>query len=292
MGLQCGIHDALAACEMHLMLTRLPDAKLTHEGYVPKLLREWSVDGLLINYTDHIPEKMLSLIHQYAVPSIWINSKQATDATFLNDLQAARDATEFLIAKGHQRVAYVDYAHGARTIQSAHYSALDRQAGYEAAMAAAGLQARVIRDADFVPAAAFGDFTHSWLDRDDAPTALVTYSDYEAIPILVTARETARSKKCVPEMVTFGDVVTRLMDQVIPTMLAPQYAMGRKAVAMLLEKIAQPQRPLSPLAIDWKLATDWDEFIKISDAGTMSPASPAAGNRAPAKERQREGMGR
>jgi hypothetical protein len=36
--------------ELHLTLGDLPDESLTDEAYVPRILREWSVDGLLINY--------------------------------------------------------------------------------------------------------------------------------------------------------------------------------------------------------------------------------------------------
>ncbi len=42
-----GIHDELAAHNLHLTMTRLPDERLTDEGVVPKLLREWMADGLL-----------------------------------------------------------------------------------------------------------------------------------------------------------------------------------------------------------------------------------------------------
>jgi len=51
-----GIDEELARHNMHLTIARLPDEKLTREGYVPKILREWLSDGLLINYTSDIPD--------------------------------------------------------------------------------------------------------------------------------------------------------------------------------------------------------------------------------------------
>src|SRR5712671_436551 len=51
-------HDALADRGYRLVVSKLADEKLRSEAFVPLLLRELSCDGLLINYTDHIPAEM------------------------------------------------------------------------------------------------------------------------------------------------------------------------------------------------------------------------------------------
>src|SRR4051812_25654694 len=51
-----GIHDELAAEDMHLTVAKVPDEKLNNEDHVPKILRTLMADGVLINYTHHLPE--------------------------------------------------------------------------------------------------------------------------------------------------------------------------------------------------------------------------------------------
>ena len=65
-----GIHDALADRNMHLTITKLPDQKLTDDGYVPKMLRESMADGMLINYKANIPPGMVELIEEDRLPAI------------------------------------------------------------------------------------------------------------------------------------------------------------------------------------------------------------------------------
>ncbi|HYG75210.1 MAG TPA: LacI family DNA-binding transcriptional regulator [Planctomycetota bacterium] len=43
-----GVHDGVAERDYHMSLTALPDEKLTSQGFVPKILTQWSADGLLI----------------------------------------------------------------------------------------------------------------------------------------------------------------------------------------------------------------------------------------------------
>jgi len=85
---QSAIHDALSAHEMHLLFTRLPNEKLTEEGQIPKILRQAYADALLINYTDHIPEKMVQILRTHQVPSVWLNTRQPFNCVRPDDLAA------------------------------------------------------------------------------------------------------------------------------------------------------------------------------------------------------------
>src|SRR6185295_16580276 len=103
-----GIHDGVAEHDYHMSLTVLPDDKLTSQGFVPKILRQWMADGLLINYHVDVPQRMIELIHEHGIPSVWINTKQKSDCAFPDDLGASREATEKLLALGHRRIFYAD----------------------------------------------------------------------------------------------------------------------------------------------------------------------------------------
>ena len=56
-GLLDGIHDALLKVGVLLMYGRLPQARLEDAHFVPKILQEWSSDGLLIDYINDIPQR-------------------------------------------------------------------------------------------------------------------------------------------------------------------------------------------------------------------------------------------
>jgi DNA-binding LacI/PurR family transcriptional regulator len=78
-GLMEGIHDGLAERNLHLTFARVPDEKLTDEQEVPKFLREWMADGMIVNYTHDFPVRLLTLINEHEMPSIWTNAKLDAD---------------------------------------------------------------------------------------------------------------------------------------------------------------------------------------------------------------------
>lgn len=232
-----GIHDTLAAHDLHLVLTKLPDDKLTSEGFVPKILREWMADGLLIDYINHIPERMIELIHKYQVPAIWINSRQETDCARPDDEEAALRATRHLLSLGHRRIAYVD-THSLRGSET-HYSVNDRRQGYRRAMREAGLAPRVLagesRRGHETEAAIAA------LKGADRPTALLSYGAETAISAVLS------TGLRVPEelsLLTFYPREWRLLNLPLSVMLIPERGVGEAAVQMLLQKIEAPQESL------------------------------------------------
>jgi DNA-binding LacI/PurR family transcriptional regulator len=104
-----GIQAALGEHDLHLMVAPLPDAKLTDQGFVPRILREYGSDGLLVNYNTRIPPRMETLLDAHNLPSVWINVRRDSDCVYPDDLQAGRQAAERLLALGHRRIAFVDY---------------------------------------------------------------------------------------------------------------------------------------------------------------------------------------
>ena len=248
-GLLDGIHDALAERNLHLVLARVPDERLTDDAAVPKFLREWMADGLIINYTHNFPAQLRELIRRHRLPFVWTNAKLDADCVHPDDLGAAQAATERLLRLGHRRIAYVSYT------ESAHYSAIDREAGCAQAMRAAGLTLRAIRK---VPLATSERIACSaqWLAGPDRPTAAVTYGVKEALPIAAAARSLGLRTPRDLSLVTFDtepaeDPATGL---VFTTCVLPEYGMGQAAVEMLLEKIEDPARALPPRSLPLTLS--------------------------------------
>ena len=236
-----GIQDALAARDLNLMLARLPDEKLENAMVVPKILREWMADGLLINYNADIPSGLVTLIEQNAVPAIWINSRQSNDCVYPDDFQAGRSATEHLIEMGHSRIAFF-------TWHTSHYSGSERIRGYQEAMRASNLDPQVADPV--VPDENRANAAFDWLSRPDRPTAIVAYSDHVALPVLYAA---ASLHLRVPEdlsIVTFDAQRNTMLGRPIDTMILPERAMGASAVDLLLKKIADPTCKLPPHALE------------------------------------------
>jgi LacI family transcriptional regulator len=248
-----GICQTLSDRELQLTIAQLPDEKLTDAGFVPRLLREYCCDGMLIDYTDHIPDRMIELIEQLRQPAIWLNRKQDHDCVYPDDLAMGREATRRLLAAGHRRIAYVDWGAGWKQLDQAHYSQRDRQAGYEAAMRDAGLTCRIVRREDSTIdssaeelMALIGDL----VTGADAPTAFVTYSWPFGRRI---AAAVMRRQRRVPQdvsLVTISEQRERLDDGTyVDTEIVPTHAYGVAGVQAVLDKLDEPQKRLAPRAV-------------------------------------------
>jgi LacI family transcriptional regulator len=240
-----GVHDALVRHDMHLTVARLPDEKLTSEGFVPKVLREWTADGLLINYNRDIPQKMVGLIERHSLPAIWLNCKRKSDCVHPDDLGAGRMATEHLIALGHRMIAYVHYSPADE--EPRHYSEVDRQAGYEKAMRSAGLAPRVLRPAPREGELDLLGFTRPWLSGRDRPTAVVAYGH----PSLVQYAAATMGLR-VPDdlsVVCFAERRPDALGSRVTTAIVPAFEMGSEGVEMLIQKLKRPKKALAPRVV-------------------------------------------
>lgn len=238
--LMSGIHDALGSHGMQLNVSMLSDDKLTDSEFMPQILREWLVDGLLIDYIVDIPQRLVQMIERHQIPAVWINNKCSSDGVFPNDQEAGRLATEHLILQGHRNIIYVDYSHG-RQLELMHYSARDREAGYREAMEAAGLMAVVKREENPVPVKDRMALTQSWLSAPDRPTAVLAYY-YEYIMLAAMTMGLR-----VPQdlsLLSFGPPAMNFVGIPITGLIEPNFAVGTKAVSMLLEKLKNPGRAL------------------------------------------------
>lgn len=248
-----GMDHALTAAGMNLVHALIPEEDLRERGQVPKIIGELMADGLLINYNTGIPDALDQVITKHRLPAIWMNVKRARDCVYPDDEGAGRLATEHLLKLGHRRIVYVDYCH-ATTQPDQHYSAWDRQAGYEQAMRAAKLTPRVITSPESLPPAKQMPVTRAWLSAADRPTAVVTYCEREAEPILYAA--TALLGMQVPRdlsIVTIADDPADHTGVTLATVILPRYDLGKVAVEMLVERIAAPKRSLAARVLPVRL---------------------------------------
>ena len=252
-GLMHGLHDALAGYDMHLTVARLSDEELSDRDRIPRILREWSADGLLINYTHRVPPLMEELIDHYRLPAVWANIKRARDCVYPDDAAAGRLATEHLLELGHRRIAYLSMT------ESRHYSVADRRTGYCKAMEEAGCEPRVMTPvfecksrlpSTFVDTRA--SVCRGLLANASVPTAVVTYSEGEVYPLLLAA---AQSGIRVPEDLSVVGIGDRMIGLGVPVTTVWYHAkkMGRIMVDRLMKKIEEPRGSLPPLTVPYLL---------------------------------------
>lgn len=252
-----GMQDELAVDDQQLMISRLPAQDAADASRIPRILREWFADGLLIHAREPLPESAAAVIRDAHVPAVWLAVKRDADCVHADDFGAGWMAVEHLMRLGHRRIAYMDTLVGESELASAHYSHRDRQAGYSHAMQCAGIDPLLLRPgagADWEQRVALCE---ALLAGPDRPTALFAYS-VDATDVLQAAAE--RTGLRIPAnlaVVTVAEAGAGLITRerrLRWTALRPPHAqVGRAAVAAVMRKIDNPLRPLAPEAIPYTL---------------------------------------
>jgi len=247
-GVQVGCEES----DYYLTIARFPEEKLLSVQDMPKVLREWMVDGFLVLYWGKQTEILIEHVRSTGIPSLWLNHKGESNCIYPNEVDAAGQATEYLIRLGHRRIAFVNYHETGE--KDAHYSFADRYLGYKCAMEKAGLAERYIKGAGFIPRNERIAFTESWLGPLDRPSAVITCFASDAMPVLHAAA--GRLRLDVPRelsIITFND---RLLDDcgvAITTAQIPMYEMGYRAARMLCEKANNDSVSLPSCALSYGL---------------------------------------
>lgn len=245
-----GISSVLSEAGLHLAMAVVPDQKLQDESYVPTILQTCMCDGLLINYTDHIPPATHDLIHRYRIPSIWINSRQSDSCVYPDDYQGAQALTRHLIGMGHRRIAYVDLVNYL-TFDEKHYSAVDRQNGYVQAMNAVDLKPQIVELLSLTDSGL--QMAYQLLSGPDRPSAIVCYGRTDVITILCAAQGLGLHCPRDFSLASFDNSPIKVMDWQVTTAIVPDRQVGRLATQMLLESIRDLNITHPPTAVPMTL---------------------------------------
>lgn len=238
-----GLATAIADQKMNLVLSQVPDTVIDEESYLPRSIRELSADGLLVYRHVGFAPAFLNQIHQLRIPAIFLNTQQEFDAVYPDDRQGGRIATEFLLALGHERIAYIESQEG----RFGHYSQRDRRAGYAEGMAAAGRTPRILalpRGCQPVVQAGVDrrvEAAQSLLTaRTDRPSAVLAYEFAEAMAIVHAAHHLGLRIPQDLSILLFHNRVDDRYFLPFHTVSNQMEQVGREAVGMLWEKIRNP----------------------------------------------------
>lgn len=253
-GMLDGILDGAQAHDRHLLVAKLSDEDLTNGGAMPRLLREVSADGMLINYSWRMPEVLARLVRQHRIPAIHLNSLRETDSVRPDDLAAGRQAARHLIDAGHRRIAWVDLFRCAAGLQQAHYSQGDRERGFLAAAKQAGVAASVWRPPVDSPMQDFLRHAQTLLRAEPQVTGVAVNHAECANAIVAEARALGRRIGDDLALVLIDPQPGWAIGGGVPTFLIPNHAVGITGVELLLQKIDHPTRALPshllPFAFD------------------------------------------
>jgi LacI family transcriptional regulator len=233
-----GIHDELAAHDMHLMLVKLKKEELSSHELGPRLLRELMVDGFLIGLDWMFEPEIARLTRRHRIPSIWINADGEHDCVRPDDEAAAYEAVQHFLKLGHGRIAYVTtpYQH--------HYSVLSREQGYEKAMRQAGLHPQVLCVDDHISGKEHLAKVHSFLDKEMRPTAMIFYNDATVSATVMVAMQLGLKIPDDLSLLMIGHVGHHSPLLKFDMMTIPFHEMGRCAVQQLLQKTETPDELL------------------------------------------------
>ena len=244
-----GIHEVLDSHDYHLNIARMTDERMAFNVSLPKFLRQWMTDGILVNYTSEISERVLEGIRGDRAPAVWINSKQEWDCVRPDDFLAGYEATIHLLKLGHSRILFTEFG-------GPHYSVDDRYQGYASAMESAGLTPRLERHA--LDVQEWIGIAHRILEAPDRPTAVVAYAEF---PGKAIAHVAERLGLRVPEdlsLVMFADLPVEDLTtgRRFTSWLVPEYEVGETAAHMLLKKIAMPEKSFAPITVPFVMSDD------------------------------------
>jgi DNA-binding LacI/PurR family transcriptional regulator len=245
-GMMAGFNRGLEQHQYGLRVDILPNADLADPEFMPRILAELAVDGLLINLLTSVPTGMEELIDRFRIPAVWINDDRSHDCVMPDEHAAMRQAARHLIDFGHRRILLAQGEGG----EKAHYSDTARLAGYRSAMKEAGLTPvedlsgrygikSVHREERLAE-------TRAWAERilahDDHPTAVICPGEQAAEVLAAVAIEHDMRLGRDLSVITFGTNPAVIGGRLSTAMKLHTPGLGSEAVDMLMSKIDQPRK--------------------------------------------------
>lgn len=186
-----GVVEALTEAHYSFTMATVPRKATPEQLTELSLLRQHSCDGLIFNL-ESVGQEILDISGQLGMPSIWVNPafRAPLDCVAPDDQEIAETAVNYLISKGHRRIAYLNCPGTSHRL-----SIEQRQRGYEMTMLRAKLDPMPLFDK---PIDNRGIEEHLyeatilerirerlafWLEGATPPTAVVAYSSGLAVQV-------------------------------------------------------------------------------------------------------------
>ncbi len=227
-----GIQTAALAEGYHPMIAITNSDTAVEKEFIDMAKRKL-VDGTIFLHTAMNAERLSKFAEGYpAVTACELVQNANISSVSIDNYQAARDAAQFLIEMGHQRIAFV-------CAGELYYSSQLREKGYRDALADAGIS--------FCPELVLNEgFTFNAgrraavriLAMDPLPDAVFATSDSAAIG--VTSELMRSGIRVCEDISVMGFDNNQISEYYLPsitTVSQPQFDIGHKAFALLINKI-------------------------------------------------------
>lgn len=221
-----------------------------YEGVI-EMLQGRRVDGVILLYS-RVNDKLMKYLQQNDFPFVVIGKphQKAEQITHVDNdnYRAAKEATQYLIELGHERIAFV----GGNV---SYLVTVDRLLGYEEALKEAGLPYRTeyVMHEEFLKEGG-QEAMKELLSLVDPPTALVVADDLMALGVLNTLDEMGLRVPDDISIVSFNN--TLLAEISRPPLTSVDihiFQLGYEAAKNLIEKIANPNEPIKRIIIPHRL---------------------------------------
>lgn len=244
-----GIDEALEAHNYNLMLYTTHRQKTKEAAYVNRLTHDFA-DGLIL-IVPRNEQAYLDTLEQRKFPYVLIDYQgynRHVPSIITTNRKGGHDATSYLIETGHRRIGFItgDMAYGC---------ALERLAGYQAALAEHGItfDPELVSEGNFLQPQGYRCAYHL-LRLPQPPTALLVSNDVMAFGAIEAARDLGFR---IPEdlsIIGFDDVPQAAhVHPSLSTVRQPLVEMGRSATTLLLKYIANPLADIERIELSTRL---------------------------------------
>lgn len=245
-----GVDEALGAASYVTLLGSTSESAERQLAVVASLL-EHNPAGIILSPAEGGDGQRLLQVIGENVPVLVFNRDlpgMPWGLLAMDNLNGAREATEYLLGLGHRRIAFFGGHRGSSSCRQ-------RREGYRAALAAAGIEPepRWIIDSAPTRLEAARQVGALFL-VDPAPTAALAYNDSVALGLMLGLAARGRRPGHDFAVVGFDDIPEAAVSvPPLTTMAAEPRALGRQAAAWILGHAGKapqpPQRIIAPVRL-------------------------------------------
>lgn len=233
------MEEALAEKNFNLTISQFSEDAFDDMLQQPKVLRQQLCDGMILNChfaSLRDSQRLLELCH---IPAIWVNNKLDADCVYVDEFDAGVKLAKELIRRGHRQIAYLDQCLGVAEKEQ-HYSRPDRYEGVKSICSKMNIPLTLCKNRNY-------NLDHPQI-MQNRTTAIISYSVELLFPVLFALGNAGLKIPQDVELAAFG---SHTPYPGVPFLKAGVYPeeVGKKAIAMLFDKIAKPNEVFKPNAL-------------------------------------------